>query len=1302
MGACLKCTKTLAFLIIIFSSNKLIAQESRFFTNISTTAGLSSNSVTAIVQDGEGFIWIGTKKGLNRFDGISFKHYDANNSSLTSNDITTLSVDQNGKLWAGFLNGGVEVYSSLEDDFVIPEGSKVNANETVNSIYTHSSGNTWVLAESGAYIYSSDSSWVFPTDDELISISEWDGDLWVGSIDGKILTANKTRFVHTYEIPTKGRGAINRVWSLLPTSNEEMLVGTQSAGLYIFNKETELFSPHPQIEASIIRGLMLDKNKHVWVGTDGNGVYEIDEKGSIHNYTHLYGNENAIASNALTSIHEDKQGNIWFGTAWDGMSILDQQSKDYRFYYSDFTGEKSTGVLSILSDSSRIWLGSDGDGLHSYPSLTNEFPQINQYLGQGSYVQFIKAIDDNYWIGTFKKGLFKINLNRKKVVRFAYDEQNPNSISYNDVRDIVKLDDSNYLIATWGGGVNLYNADKETFKTLSIDETNLTPKNTVTIHHNSPSEVLVGTFNEGLYLYDHNEESFSRIHTQTIKNCVALLSDAKNIWIGTWGEGLYRMNRNYDSLEKLSNRFISDHETILSLLKGSNNGIVFSTKESVFHMSKNQSVEEIKGLKGQYYINAAAKDPSGRYYFGHRKGAISFEKIDSSKTDSITLKLLSIELFNQKLNMPDETNKPLEFKHDENVLTFEYAALNFPSSKDIHYQVKVDPLHNDWIEMGTNRSLTLANLNPNNYTLHVRATSGKNEISHDFIVHKPWWLTWWAICLYFIAFLVLLYLFRVYSVRLEKLRSRLKLERFNTQKEIEIGKLKQKFFVNISHEIRTPLTLIMGEIERLIGSSTVNQKMGKSIFNIRANSNYIMQLVNELLDYRKLESEEFKLQVAEGNIVKFAREIFLAFQHLAENKEINYHFESSHEIINTWYDRDQLEKVFYNLLSNAFKYTESGKSITLQLTKDANQLAIEVIDEGKGIQENQLKNVFKRFYQSDNNNQNTETGFGIGLSIVAEIVRLHKGKITVESQLNQGSAFRIRIPIGKEHFSEDQLLGNFIDSESIKLYKTEDLLSTRSQENLDHEHSILIVEDNEEIRRFIAEVLQENFVVKTAANGQLALDLLENEELPDLIISDVMMPEIDGVTLLKKVKSSINTSHIPILLLTARTGLIFKKEGYTIGADDYITKPFNSSLLKARVNNIIRNRILLRDKIRNEYLTKTRDIDLLNPDEEFLTMITDIVDKNLGSEELDTGLISSELGMSHSVVYKKLKSLTGLTIVEFIRDYRLSQGARLLTVHGLTVAETSYKVGFSDKKYFSQMFKKKFGLTPTDYVKQHS
>jgi signal transduction histidine kinase/ligand-binding sensor domain-containing protein/DNA-binding response OmpR family regulator len=1290
-------------ILLTYLSILTSGQESRFFTAISRSSGLSSNSVTAIAQDHEGFIWIGTKSGINRYDGKELIHFDSGNSSLKSNDVTAIKVDVAGTIWVGFLAGGLAKYDPIATDFMEVKNAPIKQDVTVHELYQNDASELWVLADVGIIKLAEDKNTQLPDakkfdlgNQQYTSMVSWHGRYWIGSYNGSLVEMDSTRKINEYYISKSTNRASNRIWSILPVSKDQLLVGTQNTGLLTFDISTGTFSS-TGVDASIVHSIVKDHNGHLWIGTDGEGIFEIDLKGKTHNYRHIYGNKNSIASNAITCILEDKDGNIWFGTAWDGVSVISNQSKDYKFYYSDFKGEKSTGVLSILYNEGRLWLGSDGEGINCYPTFEKEWPEIRKHLGSKTHPQFIKKLNDgSYWIGTFKNGLYQINLNNRKIQHYQNEPNAASSISHNDVRDIEFLGNGTYLVATWGGGLNVFHANTGEFTTFSHTRNQESPNNIVSLCKTPSGDILIATFGEGLFSFNDDTKSLRKIFPGRFKNSVCVYSDKENSWIGTWGEGMFKMSNAFDSIVHIMNGDLPANANILSILPDEKGGVYVSTKEGIYHINERNEILKIKGLNGQYHINSAYKDMQGRYYFGNTEGVVSFSDSINEITATSNVKLVNIKLFGESLHKVDLKKPQLKLKHDQNVLTFEFAALVYPVSSDVEYMFMVEPQNTDWIKLGTQRSITLANLNPGSYTIRFKTTTGNQTTSFSFEISNPWWTSWWALLAYLILFLLLLYAYRLYAVRLEKLQGRLSLEKLSHEKEAELNTIKQKLFINISHEIRTPLTLIMGEIERLTSKTITNQ----SIANIRSNSNYIMQLINELLDYSKLESDELKLHVAEDNFILFSKEIFLAFQNMAEMKDINYSFHSTLDDIPAWYDRDQFEKVLFNLLSNAFKYTDSGGAIKLEIQQYDQIIKIAVSDTGRGIPPNQLQNIFKRFYQSDNAIQISDSGFGIGLSIVSDIVKLHHGKVWVESQIEKGTTIFVTFPLGKNHFSPNQLSSNFLDSESIELYKDEKQTEDESRSST-KEELILIVEDNVEIRNFIGEVLQDQFRIAEAENGLKGLEMIDRE-LPDLIISDVMMPEMDGITFLQKIKSKISTSHIPVILLTARTGLAYKKEGYDTGADDYLTKPFSSSLLKARIRNILQNRHVIHEKIKNEYLTKTKEINLLPLDEQFLLNITTVVDKHLGNAELDAGLISLELGMSHSVVYKKLKSLTGLNIVEFIRDYKLSQAAKLLTSYHLSVSETCNKVGFSDTKYFSQIFKKKFNMTPSDYVKDIS
>ncbi len=1286
--------RKLLFVCCTLIQIQLLAQPTKLFYGISTTTGLSSGSVTAIVQDTTGFIWIGTKNGLNRYDGLRFVHYHSSNSALKSNDISALLNDHKGRLWVG-TNGGGLYLSDSESQPLRPylSGNPASSiGENILQLYQHQPDELWVISELGLFKIVIDgrsfqTKQILDNAQSLNYITSTDSGYWIGGNRGQILHYGLDFKNYESYIISEKSSSRNTVFKIIKLNDHSLLVGTEHDGLLVFDIPKKQFIK-TEIQSTIVRDILIDNDDVLWVATDGNGLYSGTSINEFIQHKHIPGTQSSLISNAVYNLFEDRSNNLWIGTAWDGLSVIDTETKQFGFYYSDFVGAKSTGVLSIFTDNKNLILGSDGNG------ITDLHVKLASKLPSDAYVQKIKKMDDGFfWIGTFKNGLYRIN---KRSVFHYHADQAGSKISHNDVRDILPLTKNTYLVATWGGGLNIFDLSINTFSTLDEwNQASLNPLEIVTMEDDD-TVIWIGTYGGGLYKFDKKSYRLESV-LSTPKNIISLKAVDDKLWIGTWGKGLFRMDKDSDKLTQIESSDLQSHETVVSIVSGANQSIWIATKKGVFNIQSNLAINRLDQLNGEYHINASASND--QIFFGNTKGAVSFnESILESETNEIETQLLDVKLFNESVLNRSElwSSEGLALSHDQNTLTFEYAALLYPTSSKLEYQIKLAPTNKEWIDVGQQRSTTIANLNAGEYTFKVRSkVNPLSEVNLPFTIEKPWWRKWWTFAIVLILFTFFLYLFQRYTSNWEKLKGNLKIEKLTREKELEIGKIKQQFFINISHEIRTPLTLIIGELELLAAKTTKDKSIVDVLNKVRSNANHMTQLVNELLDFRKLDSEGLKLNVAEGNIVKFAKEVFLSFQNKALSSGIAYDFVVSNEEIVLFFDRDQSEKILFNLLSNAFKYTPSGGEISLTIEENDKYVFIKIMDSGKGIPPEQLSSVFDRFYQSENAQK--KDGFGIGLSIVKDIVLLHGGEIELESEPGKGSEFTVKLQKGHGHFKSEYILSDFQDSEELDQYG-ENVLKEATVVINKEENLILIVEDNVGIREFIGKSLEGEFQVMLAGNGQEALDLIK-KELPDIIITDVMMPVMDGVTFLTKVKSDRNTSHIPVIMLTARTGLIYKKEGFDLGADDYITKPFNSLLLKTRVRNILKNQQRLTDRIRNEFFINPKEISISSPDEKFLFDLTQIVDKELSNSELGAEFISKELGMSHSVVYKKLKALTGFKIVEFVRDYRLTQAGKLLLEYGCSVAETAYKVGFSDRKYFSQIFKKKYFVTPTEYAK---
>ncbi|MEM9894903.1 MAG: response regulator [Bacteroidota bacterium] len=1266
------------------------AQISERFYNITRRDGLASGSITAILQDQRGIIWIGTKKGLNGYDGSKFEHYHTGNSNVTSNDISSLAIDDANILWIGTFGDGLHQMNLVTKRIQKVYDSKIG--KKIISIHFDEFNGLLTLSEKGlCQLKSGKNSFeVIPLPrlaDRGSALTKIDSSIWVGTSNGNLHQINQHGEHSIFSLAKLTADLfIQKIYSY---SLDELLIGTRQQGLYRFNKKTGASSKVP-INAVNIRDIITDKNGVFYIGTDGNGIYKIDGEKTA-NYLNQPLQINSLVSNAVQVCFEDRDHNVWFGTAWDGISFLDSRLDEIQLFHSDFTGINRSGVLHIFQEDENLWFGTDGDGLHiQFPNFLS-IESLSEIPDHG-YIQFIEKFDRFYCIGTFQSGFYIVeDLPNGRIKHLTVESGLP----HDDVRKIIKLDSGKYLVATWGGGLIIYDQYENTFKKLPANSN--PPKDIVTMLRLNKQELLVGTFGQGGFLLNLTDFSCKRI-IPDLQNIMSIAKDDKGVWLGTWGQGLHIAQPPFSESMIISNESLGTKENVVSILPFEEE-IWFATSEKIFHLSKKNEVEEIRLPPQQYHINSCLIS-DGHLYFGGTDGVIEFQPDKIQKGVSKPIEILDIKVINKTIS---DLGRPFQdsvsmFEHDQNLITFSYATPSYPVSKDESYELMLLPLQKNWVNVGSQRSMTYADLNAGEYTFKVRNAKSKLEQQFRFSISPPWWKTWWSYSLTILLFIGLLYLYRRYSFKLGRIKNQLEIERIGREKDMEIGNVKQRFFINISHEIRTPLTLIIGEIEQLAIKMGSSRSISNSITSLRNNGNHLLQLVNELLDLRKLDQEGIGLKVANGNFVKFCKEIFLSFVNKAESLSIAYEFICSEESIDLWYDRDQLEKVFFNLLSNAFKNTPTGGKISFVLAQGKSEISASIEDTGKGISKKDQKEIFKRFYQKENDQEATRNGYGIGLSIVQEVISLHKGEVDIESKEEHGSRFIVRLKKGKKHYTNGELIQDFTDSEVLRGYHELDAYEKEVTVKPDKETQVLIVEDNTEIRSLLVGSLSTKFTVRYATNGQEAYQMIHNE-LPDLVISDVMMPIMDGITLTRRLKKHPVTSHIPVILLTARTGTVFQKEGYETGADDYITKPFSPQLLTIRVMNILETRKRLRKQIRNELVTQPQDLNLTTPDEKFLKDIIEVVQKHLDNSELNADLIAREMGMSHSVIYKKLKALTGFNLVEFVRDYRLQQAGQMLKTYKLGIAETCYKVGLTDKKYFSKIFKKKFGLTPSDYAR---
>lgn len=1348
----LKYFLTIGFLI---GSSTIYAQSQPLFNQINEADGLSNGRVTSIVKEKNGFVWIGTKNGLNRYDGFQMKVYNKENSNIGSNDISKLFIDSKNRLWVTTLGGGLNLYNPLMDNFTVYKTMldsefSLPSNQ-LNTIFEDSKSNLWIGTESGLVMFN-ETEKLFTTyaydEKDSTSIShnsvtsifeDSEGILWVGTFGGGLNLFSTVDSSFERLRPNENYFT-NFIYTISYLDNDNLLVGTSGNGLLMININSfqiiDFFQERLNLakEIKIVRSLERDSHGDLWIGTDGNGIYHVQElqnlKPSHNNYMHSSQLQSSISGNAIYDIMEDEESNIWIGTAWKGISILDGQS-NMEFLYSDIVGKDPFPVLSIYKNQRQLYLGLDGNGLTTYDLKKKELESYNESLQSqlnGTYVQFIKeGKEGTYWLGTFANGLIGYNPQKGSFKKYKYNSSKVGSISYNDVRYILDDDNENLWVATWGGGLNYFNTQNETFEHYRENEAfenTISSDNTISLQQDGEN-IWIATFGGGLNVlntktkifshFSYNEENTNSLSSN---NLLSLFKDTKNnLWVGTSGEGINRLNLKTLKFDRFEKEAAIRYKTITAITEDNNGKIWFSTKQGIFNFDPIvERFNTFPKLSGDFHINSVFKDDeNGELYFGGANGVLRFNpEITSSEIENPRVALIGLKLFNEEVfpGQSDVLDQNIVFEeqitldHHLDVVTFEFAALLYPFSTNCEYMIKMENFDENWRAIGKEHSATFTNLSAGDYIFKVKSRVEGSEWSDNYTslrikILKPFWLQWWAYIIYGLLITGLFYSFRKYTIALERLRANLKLEKLTHVKDTELYNLKQQFFTNMSHEIRTPVTLILGGVNRLIRNGVhLKDNHRNAIEAIKKNSNHLLQLVNELLDYKKLEHHELKVRVVEEDFVKYCEEIYLSFGEMANQKNINFIFRCSLSKIMLWIDKEQFEKVLYNILSNAFKFTENGGDITMELESMENEVLLKISDNGIGMKKNQLDKIFNRFYQVENGASTEINGFGLGLAISKDIVDLHHGSIKAISKRQLGTQFVISLRKGNTHFKADEIIVQNSDSELVESYFDEEKYNKVSKIDFSalEGQSILVVEDNREIRKYIVELLDCKCNVLEAENGEQAFALAV-EEIPDLVISDVMMPIMNGISFTRKLKSDMRTSHIPVVLLTARASVMHKMEGFETGADDYVTKPFHEGLLMGRINSILKNRLLLRKKFNSNDLELPEDFNLNRTDKKFLENIISIIKKNIDSDSLNAKFISKELGMSHSVLYKKIKSITGMTFIDFVRNHKLKTAKILIEEHNLTVAEASYHIGYSDKKYFSKLFKQRFGKNPSEFYK---
>lgn len=1299
------------------------------FAHIGLEDGLSQSTVLSITQDVQGNMWFATFNGVNRFDGYDFtvyRHETGNAGSIGDNMVYAVKADGKGGVWVG-TNNWLSYYDADRDAFRNYRCPQKEEDVRVMQIADVDDSRLLVNTSAGLYVFHvADTSFVqsgLPADLfrlKATAIYRSKDSLYIGAKDGLWMYSFASRTLEHLHA--------------LPLGRKEILT-------------------------------LLQHGNHLWIGTEGDGLYRMDRTTrELRHYT--AGGPDGLSSNFVRSLALDARNRLWVGT-FTSLDIYDEATGRFQVYTSNRRQNRSlsqSSIRSIFMDSQGgMWLGTYFGGLNYYHPLRERFRHI-RFSPEGNSLNdnVIGCITEdragNLWIGTNNGGVNYYDIRSGEYTYYTKEQ----GLGSNDVKAIyVDEQAGKVYIGTHTGGLNILDRRTGRIESLMPETTRLTNMNVFAIQPCADGRHLwIGTL-EGLVHFDKATKTFSDIKGNVslgVKRIRTLLLDRENrLWVG--GEdGLAVCSGKGDSLSSVrmvSGESAFESATVYGVFEASDGDIWIATRnglygfsagrDSVVHYSvadgmpdaivygvledekhrlwistdnglscfdpesrKFRNFTDVDGLQSnQFTPYACCLASSGEMYFGGINGITAFHPERLQDNPYAPRAVISeLRLFGDPVHPNDQTGilqkhisltDRITLNHKQSSFALSFVVSNYIAGKHNTFAYKLDGYDKRWFVVDDNqRWATYANLPHGTYNFLVKVANNDGKwcdevTSLEIKVLPAWYQTWWAIALFALMIIgVITLVIRFYWERADKVR----------QKELQ--EVKTRFFINISHELRTPLTLIVAPLQDLLDKVT-DKWVRSQLEYMKRNTDRLLHLVNQLMDYRRAEKGVFELRVKCINVGQIVEKNFRYYEPLARKKHIDYNLRSELGGRQVWCDASYIELILNNLLSNAFKYTNDGQSIFVNLKAAGDDLLLQVQDTGVGIPVNKQAKIFERFYQVESEH----IGSGIGLSLVQKLVELHHGRIEVDSAVGKGSCFSVYLPLSREAYAEEELSGGTQQEEPVYSTNARDMYIVDTEEALepaesdvdtDRKETILVVEDNDEIRHYMSRGLERFFIVKEVENGEEAVELLKTEEI-SLILTDVMMPVMDGIQLCKYVKQNLKTCHIPVIILSAKAEVKDQLDGLQVGADDYIAKPFSLSVVVMKIKNILRTHYRAIEHYSKSLEIEPEKIALNRLDEEFLSKAVSVVEKNLEKPDFSADDFALEMGMSRSSLHLKMKGITGESTTEFIRKIRFNQACKLLKEGRYNVAEISTMVGFSTPSYFSTSFKKYIGCMPSEYAK---
>lgn len=1318
------------YLLLACLSVNLQGQSHSHFKKFQVEDGLSHNTVWCVMQDSYGFMWFGTSDGLNRFDGKKFKIYrnDYNDKfSLGNNSAQTLFEDDKTNIWVG-TSKGIYIYDRISEKF--NQFSKqteygVSISSDIKKIIKSEKNQIWIATlGQGIFIYDTENDKL--TQNSQYASFSWDicedASHWIYASslqEGVICFDQNGKYIESYtsmlETKSSGTSRINCISSI--NNKIWFSVGSSKIGMLdTKTKEIEYYSETGQ-NIGAIKCIEEFSEKELLLGSD-NGLYLFNTLNKSFTRIDNPSDPRGLSDQTINSILKDAEGGFWITTYLGGVNYLAQQSKTFEYYYPSYMGQSTGKVINqFCEDKDRnIWIGTQ-DGLKFFNTKSNT---IEHYILPGKDQKYdIRSLlldGDKLWIGTFGDGLKVLDLRTRHMEEYYHLRESAQTICSNDVLSLYKDSEENIFVGTsWG--LCKYNRETNNFTTLSFVGTMIS---VFDMKENRYGDLWVGTYNSGAFRinvrYNSIWKPFSheqgKANTLTNNSVISIHEDSNGVmWLGTNGGGLCYFDKdkeefiNFDPQNKIlpNNVIYSIEEDNLGFLWISTNAGLLRVHPADKTKAKLYTRED--GLQSnQFNFKASLKASTGKLYFGGINGFNSFSPDEFKDNEYIPpVYITNIRLNNanenesnnlMQLSSPIYTTKELKLPFDQNNLSFEFAALSYEESHKNKYSYRLEGFDKEWIQNGNSEIASYTNLPPGEYTFKVMGSNNDGKWNEEgatinITILPPWWRSNLAYGIYFILIGILIYMFMKYWTRRTRKKFDVQMEEYQIKKEKEVYQSKINFFINLVHEIRTPLSLINLPLEKLSETRFDTPQASRYLSIINKNVNYLLSVVNQLLDFQKIENnKESKINIKDHNINILLQSIYEQFISFAELKNIKMTISlpSENHIIKV--DADILSKIIFNLLGNAIKYAD--KRIDLKFESYDNYSEISVADDGPGIPDNEKEKIFEAFYQL---NEESNTGTGIGLAFSKLLAENHGGSLSIDKSEWNGAVFKLTIP--------NDLKNADVETENIlndNIVETSEVNDNNETGNLAYKQcKVLLVEDNVELQILVEESLSAHFTILKAGNGKEALRILDKETI-DIVVSDVMMPVMDGFELTKTIKSDLNYSHIPIILLTAKVTTDAKIEGMEYGADVYLEKPFSIKHLQKQIENLLKLRLSFQQMMSTLPMVATTTFTISKKDSEFLEKLHIEVDKHLDELDFSIDNLAETMFMSRSNFYRKIKGISGMAPNDYLKTIRLNKAAEMLLHEGCSITEIYERVGFNSSSYFAKCFKAQFGVLPKDYV----